>query len=303
MNSLSFCSISVVTCALACLLTFNVSLAKGSVQVDSLFNATMNDFQTELVSLTDSMMEAKVERNRYIASYDFIKILVQALKTENSFDYRFKGLDMISIMYPEDRAFRIFSWQIQNRNGTYRHFGAIQMNERQLKLFALVDASDFTEAHDIRILDKSNWYGCVYYHIERKEYKGQKFYHLFGWDGNDVFSNKKLIDVLVFDSSGEPKFGAPLFTRTKQDTRRVMRFILEYKENAQPSLNYNSEEDMIVYDNLIPLYEESVGVASELVPDGSYRGMKFEKGYWRHIEKVYRGAYEKAPVPNPVDFD
>ena len=290
--------------AFVCFIAFGFTVKSLTASsTDSLFKATMETYEENLLRLTDSITMAKVERNRYVASYDFIKTLVEALKTRNSFDYSFSELETISLVYPEDRSFRIFNWQIQNLNGTYRHFGAIQINQAELKLFPLVDVSDFTEEPQSKVFEGKDWYGCIYYNIITTEHRGKKMYNLFGWDGHDVFSNKKIIDVLTFDRKGVPSFGAPIFTQEKGGSKRVMRFMIEFKETAQTSLNFNDSEKMILYDNLITIHPESVGVNSELVPDGTYRGMKWEKGHWRHIDKVYHGAYEKAPVPNPVDFE
>jgi hypothetical protein len=47
----------------------------------------------------------------------------------------------MSILSPPDSSFRIFTWQLFVNDSTYRHYGAIQMNQKELKLFALRDKS------------------------------------------------------------------------------------------------------------------------------------------------------------------
>ena len=105
------------------------------------------------------------ELNRMAACRKLILTLVAALKSENSFYYSFKQLNTISIQYPPDSSFRIFTWQLFVNDNDYRYFGAIQMNQKSLKLFPLIDRSmNFENAEDTTLTNE-NWYGCIYYNV------------------------------------------------------------------------------------------------------------------------------------------
>jgi len=96
-----------------------------------------------LATLGDSIINGQSEYIRQTACYAFIPYLVRALKINRSFDYKFNSLKTVSMLYPPDSSFRIFCWQLRRENGTYRHYGAIQLNSEELKLYPFYDHSDF----------------------------------------------------------------------------------------------------------------------------------------------------------------
>ena len=81
------------------------------------------------------MVNDSLPEHRFGACKKFIPKLVQALKHKNSFNYPFERLHRISILYPADSTFRIFTWQLYVDKDTYHQYGAIQMNNSELKLF------------------------------------------------------------------------------------------------------------------------------------------------------------------------
>jgi hypothetical protein len=154
------------------------------------------------------------------------------------------------------------------------------------------------------VLENKSWFGAVYYNIIQKELKGTTYYFLFGWDGNDLWSKKKLIEVMYFNNEGKPVFGAPLFEL--EDDKTVNRFIMEFRGDATVTLNYSSEEKMIVFDHLIAPEDRLNDLQFTFIPDGSYSGFKWKKGKWRFVEKLKVnaiGEFDKPPVPKPVNFE
>ncbi len=106
------------------------------------------------------------ELERINANHTFIKTLVKALKTPNSFQYPFDSVKTVSILNSPDNRFRIFSWPIAYNDGSYRFYGAIQINTGgSLKLFPLNDDSfSFFNPQDT-ISDNMKWYGAEYYRV------------------------------------------------------------------------------------------------------------------------------------------
>ncbi|MCH8330512.1 MAG: hypothetical protein IH946_03885, partial [Bacteroidetes bacterium] len=77
--------------------------------------------------LGDSIINGSADSVRAMASYMFIKQLATCLRIDSSFFYPFDSVKRsVSIIYPKDSSFRIFSWQV-NQKGTFRFYGAIQL--------------------------------------------------------------------------------------------------------------------------------------------------------------------------------
>ncbi len=255
-------------------------------------------YEDTLKFLGDSAVQSLNWEIREVATVQFVKKMVQALKIENSYLYPFDSLKTISLIKSEDNNFRIMTWQLTHKDRTYRYYGTIQMNSAQLKMYPLIDMSLFIKNEQDTILSSNNWYGCIYYNIVKKKYKKDVYYLLFGWDGNDMWSNKKIIDVLYFDQMGAPYFGKPLFL-LKDNPAPKTRIIVEYKEDASPNVNYDEQEKMIIISYLRPENPLSEGIGMTYIPDGTYVGFYFKKGLWRFQEKVFDVVMEKPPDYTP----
>jgi hypothetical protein len=128
--------------------------------------------------------------------------------------------------------------------------------------------------------------------------QGRK-YLLMGFDGYSFFERRKLIDVLYFDKEGQPVFGAPVFERPQGRASREHRMIFEYSAEARVKVNWDAEYQMILFDHLLPM-ASPYRAGMTAVPDGSYDGLRLEKGRWVFIDKVFNDAQEEAPRPMPV---
>ncbi|MBS0032233.1 hypothetical protein ACTJJ0_33620 [Chitinophaga sp. 22321] len=283
---------------LACLLTY-------AQQPDAAGLKQLKHDQDTLQVLSEDIFSGKGDDGRERAKDAFIPMLVRALKTKYSFRFPFDSLKTIAIKYPQDSAFRIFTWALERENGFYRHFGAIQMNtaDGQLKLFPLFDASDYITNPDT-ISDNKSWMGCLYYNIIHRHYFNQEFYTLFGWDANNPRSQKKIVEMLTF-KNGAPVFGGPFFSFAEDSTPKPTRnrFIIEYKKESTATLNYNKELDMIVYDHLISETNEPMKKFT-YVSDMDYEGFKWQAGKWMHVNKIFHDAIpmgKGAPTPQPLD--
>lgn len=263
----------------------------------------LHEKEDSLKILANKMINALDGVERQDAAMRFIPHLVEALKVPNSFSYPFDSLKEVSIVYPPDSTFRIFTWAITTNNTNFRFYGALQMKTKNghLKLFPFFDNSEFTVNTDT-ITNNKAWFGALYYKILSNTHKGITYYTLFGWHGYQLRSNEKLLDVLTFKDK-KPVFGAPVFNFPNDSLHEGIknRFILTYKRDGNAGLNYDPDKNMIVYDHLISLNghpEEKY----TLVPDGTYDGFVWKNGYWVHVSKIYDAISEKPPVPSPVNF-
>jgi hypothetical protein len=246
---------------------------------------------------------------RFAADSLFIRQLVRTLKTPYSFNYPFDSIETVSKMYAPDSSFRIFTWQFSRDDKYFRQRGAIQMNtsDGSLKLFPLLDMSEFTKAPEDSVRTPQNWIGSIYYGIVKKSYNNKNYYTLLGFDDNTMSSTKKWIDVLSFDEQGRPQFGGSYFQFPNDSVtgaKANARFSMEFKKDGRARMNYDSEMDMIIFDHLVSESNEPQK-AYTLIPDGDYCGFKWEKGKWVYIDKVFDFKLKdgEAPVPAPIKDD
>jgi len=284
--------------------------------------------QDSLHILSNLIVYDSVPEVRRKACYAFIPKFVSALKLDNSFYFPFDSFETISKIYPADSSFRIFTWQVlmtvpvkltakYSKTGrdtvfqkpVVRYYGVIQMRSKELKMFPLYDASDTLGYGTEKVLTPQNWWGQLYYNIIQETVNGKSYYNLFGYEAPDLYTRRKIIDILTFNEQGQPRFGAPMFyfkyndsTSTKKgDT--LSRFFIEYKYDATPVLNYDRELDMIVFDHVAPPTEKARGATFTYVPDGTYEGFKWINNHWQWIEKVFTFAInedDNPPIPAPL---
>ena len=257
----------------------------------------------------DTLGLAQRFENRKIACYKFIPKLIAALKTDNSFYYPFDSVAEMSKVYPPDSSFRILTWQMHYPKGRFRYYGVIQMRSTKLKIFPLRDLRDTLPFHTQRELTADNWYGQIYYKIIEKMVNKKAYDTLFGFEAADFISRRKIIDILTFDEGGKPHFGAPLFDFKYEDSSHykaidtMSRFFIEYKWSASPTLNYDYNKDMIVFDHLAPPDPRAQGAYFTYVEDGTYEGFKWAGNHWQWVEKVFNFAInedDNPPIPSPL---
>lgn len=295
---------SFVAVALCFFVFVNTSFSQTITAAD---RRILQQKEDSLKKLARTLITDEDKATRMRADSQFVRTLIRALQVKHSFYYPFDSLKGISKLYAPDTTFRIFTWAIEFDEYYTRQRGAIQLRTKDgsLNLISLRDYSEFTENPLDSIRTRYNWIGAVYYNIIKTQHRGKNYYTLFGFDNNNVMSNKKWIEVLSFDEKNQPVFGGHHFTFQKDSIPKPAqhRFLIEYKKKASALVNYIPEFDMILVDHLVSETDEPENKWT-LVPDGDYEGFKWENGKWVHIEKVFDFKLEdgQAPVVNPL-FD
>lgn len=240
--------------------------------------------EDSLAKIAYHIVNAENSTLRQSAIYHFDKLLKETLEKDDAFSYPFDSLKYISVLKPRDKSFKIFTWHLLKDDKTYKYFGYIHIKTQNgIKLFKLIDQSENILQPEDTILNCQNWYGAHYYEIIEKKYKGKNHYTLLGWDGNNNFTSKKIIDVLTFNNDFEPEFGAPVF---ELKNKKKFRYIFEYDAKAVFLLRYNVKKKMIVHDHLSPQKPELEGMFMFYGPDMTYDGLKFKKGKWNLVENI-----------------
>lgn len=278
------------------------SLQVLSAQSEKISDADLNAlhrYEDTLRWLGDSLAYSTDWNTREHAAIQMVRTLVKALKTKNSYYFPLDSQLMITTLYAEDNKFRILTFPLRLKDQTYRYYGAIQMHSSELKLFPLIDMSLFIDKPETVALNSDNWYGAYYYNIKQIKTKEITYYLLFGWDGVDDFTTRKVADVLWFDDAGEPQFGLPIFQMSESEIRQ--RVFIEYKDDASPTFNYNEQYGMIIFDYLRPENPMSEGIYMTYIPDGTYMGFSFDKksNMWMLQQKVFDTILDEAPLDKP----
>ncbi len=256
----------------------------------------------ELTPRAIEIIQGTEATNRIISDSIFVKNWVKLLKTKNSFYYPFDSLITISRIYAPDSSFRIFTWQLVIDENNIRQHGAIQMNtaDGSLKLFPLIDKSDVIENIADTITSNQAWIGAIYYKMIEKEYKKEKYYTLIGYDENNIRSTKKIIEVLHFKDD-LPIFGGGYFLIPNDEIKPhyPARYIMEFKKDASPKLNFDEEMNMIVMEHMISESNEPAK-AWTMIGDGDYDGLKWKGGRWVLVPKIFDQKIPEGKVPTPM---
>lgn len=262
--------------------------------MDRTFHQELYDEQIRLTELMYWAQYGDSTFDRNDANYLFIRGLVRSLRIEGAFDFPFDSLKFISKLYTPDRKYRLFTWQVKQEMGTWRHFGCILTNEQPARVIPLLDRSDEFLGRDDTIFDHKSWYGAAYFQIvpEIKKVKGITYYTLIGYDQHEPFSRRKMIDFLWFDKQGKAHFGAPLL-QTPKGTKH--RFYIEYAADVTAQLRYEASIQRIVFDNLVARHTETAGYGYDDVPDGSFNAFYWKRGKWLYQDNIDVRLGEQTP--------
>lgn len=258
-------------------------------QEDTTALTPLQQYEQQLLALGDSMLDGRTEEVRIAAVKEYIPLLVKSLQEEGSFEYPFDSLRFMKKLVPEDEAFALYNWTLKLDDGTYRYYGALQMNTDSFVLFPLFDLSkNIDTLLEDTVLTHRNWFGAQYYQVVGTKHRRQRYYTLLGWDGHTEMSNKKIIDVLTFDDQGNPVFGAPIFQTEEGQVKK--RLVFEFSNRAVMMLNYLPDYELITYDWLVPPNAQAEGQYFTYIPSGSYDYLRWKKGRWQQEEELFENS-------------
>ncbi len=178
----------------------------------------------------------------------------------------------------------IYTWNTVHRNGLYTHYGfVVTRSKNELRYFELKDKTYEIQDVNTASLSPDNWYGAVYYDMIKKKTADGEHYLLLGWHGNNLMSNKKVVETMYFTESGKVKFGKSLL---KTDRKKYKRVVFEYSRMADMLLHYDVEMDLLVFDHLSPMDPLQTGDFQFYGPDLSYDALRFNGDFWEYVEDI-----------------
>lgn len=224
-------------------------------------------------------------------SEDLWRRMFLLLEHKPLFDNPFAGFKNISTLISSDGVIKIVSWNVEFKNGTNAFYGGFAVRrDDSIRGYTLIDSYLNISSPETASLSMSRWYGAVYYEILVHRYKKNTYYTLLGYNPNNRFSKIRVIESLGLTSSGTPRFGQAII---ELDGKSYKRKIFEYSNRVSMMLRYDSEEKMIVMDNLAPASPLFENDYRQYGPDFTHNALKFEKGKW----VFYSDIILKNPAP------
>jgi len=268
---------------------------------------TLDDYNEVLGVLGKTIISFEDESIRIENNEVFRTFLKNAIKKENSFNFKFDSIVTMSVIKSDDDKLRIYNWAFPYENGTYTYYGFIQLNtEYGFKIIELYDQSDIITSYKYRNFYPDKWFGALYYNILTRETKDKTYYTLLGWDGSTAYTTKKIIDVLTIKDIEEVEFGAPIFdlyTNAKFKPKRVppkpYRMVYEYASMVSMKLNWDKKDKYIIMDHLSPLSTNKDEFAKYYGPDLSFDAFRWINGKWVLSENIKAINTNAKPVKKP----
>jgi len=247
----------------------------AQTQVDSTGDA--------LQKIASAIQSDTIIPNRFKLDSLVTRNLIQVLKHPNSFSFKFDSLKSIQHIEAPDHSFKLFCWQLDLGDGTYRQRAAMQLPtiDGTLKLLPFFDNSDFIEEPTKGVTDRRKWMGAIYYDIVLTEHNNQKYYTLLGFDEQNITTSRKIIEVIHFENN-EPIFGGDFFSYPADDTyptAPIDRFIYTYKKGSNAFIRYEQESKHLVLSELAST-ENNLKLSSTLVPSGNEVFFVWKNGKW-----------------------
>jgi hypothetical protein len=257
----------------------------------------LHNYEDSLTSLGKKVVNGESDPERKNANYAFIKLLVSALKVPNSFLYPFDSVKTVTIVNSPDNRFRLITWHVSNDDGSYRFYGTVQLNSGgNLQMYPLNDYSPALKNPEDSVTDNRKWYGAQYYKII-PVYSPRLYYVLLGWKGFTDKSTKKVIDIISFNN-GKPVLGLPVFDGNGKTRNRI---VFQYTKQASMLLRYVPEQNLIVFDHLVPPDPKLKSQHETYGPDLSYDGYKQKNGRWVFTENLDMRNVPEAQDEQYVD--
>lgn len=244
----------------------------------------------------------ETDEQRISATNELFQGLESILQLPGSFHYPFDSLirTSVSVVQPSDRSFRLYTFNCILSDGDYLNYGFLQVPDgKEIKLYPLMDTI-VRRAKNVsdEILGTGEWLGALYYGVIPVKKKRDRYYILLGYDGMDIHSNVKLMDVLWFDQ-GEPVFGKEIFLDGAYDKTPSCRSIFEFHNDSRMVLRYEEKQNLIVLDKLAPAFPEAVNDFFYYIPSGDYDCYYFKKGMWTRdvLDQMQFGQGKKPKKP------
>lgn len=215
-----------------------------------------------------------------------LKLIIEKNKSQK---LQFDSIPFFAHLKSTDNQIEILNWNINFSDGSFEYFGFV-IHKGFGKVFEMTDKSDEYLNPETKKMKHNNWFGALYYEIVTVKSK-PNYYVLLGWDGNNNYTTKKIIETLSFENESI-NFGIPVF---ESENGTINRVIFEFSKSAVMSLRYQEKEKRIVFDHLAPFQDGADDFFEFYGPDLSFDAYQLKKRNWSYIEDI------DVRAPNKMD--
>ncbi len=241
---------------------------------------------SDIKILFDKLYFAQTDSVKNIINMQILTYMKDYLQEKHNFIEDFEDVKNLYVLESDDNYISILTWAIQYSNSEYKYFGFLKYFDRNGivdYVEKLNDNMTLSSEYSSNKVYPENWYGAVYYKIITKKYKKKRHYVLLGWDANDNFTNKRILDVLFLEDDETPIFGKNVIDF---NNKFISRIVFEYNERSSMMLRFDKKQDMIIWDHLSPSKQELRGHYRYYGPDLSFDALKYEKGIWKFMSDI-----------------
>jgi len=284
------------------LVILSTSVAFGkNIEVDTF----LVNKEYEINEILTKLRAAEDDAEKEFINIDLQAALEELLKYPGVMEYPFESWNTMSTITSPDGAFRIFNWNVEDKNLTHKHYCYVvkpTRGNKDNKVFELKEDKVTISPKPETTLTPNNWYGALYYKIIPVQKGSKTYYTVLGFSGKDRSSNQKLLDVFYFKGKSM-RMGFPLFQEAKDSKRLKRRVFFEYSEKAIFTMNQNDKIGGIVFDHLIPESPNLEGIYEFYIPDMTYDCYRNKDGIWRYEEDViaYNDPNKKIKQWHPTE--
>jgi hypothetical protein len=244
------------------------------------------DFEMVVQKMFYRMINTKEDEIKEKINDTIRNHFIDFLDNTGSFEHDFDSLNSIGAVKSEDKKLKIYTWNLPYSDGSHGFYGFIQLRPDDKEPPVNVELQHNPKKipnFENAIITASDWYGALYYDIISTKHKGETYYTLLAYDPHDIFTNRKIIDILNVRNGNMVSFGKAIF---QMQNKSLYRVVFEYSARVGMMLRFNEPMDMIVYDHLSPSSPAYEGRYQYYGPDFSYDGFEFDDGFWIHQEDI-----------------
>lgn len=270
-------------------------------------NLSAQNLEEGLYSISQQIIESPSNDIKLIKNAELKEMIENHLMNDFKMIHSIDSNRLIYELISDDKNIQILTWAILFEK-EWSYFGYIKSYnsiKKQFEVFELIPSDFYNSIHSNEICSPENWPAAIYYKIVETTYKDKKYYTLLGWTPQKDQTAYKIIDVINISKSGKVYFGKTKLFKIDKDYQKRIRFaynyqskfLLDYGEYRYQRRIWNKkkrkyeieeyEENLIVFDHLIPLYPDLADMDEFMVPVGnSIDAFAFKKGKWTFISDI-----------------
>ena len=202
-------------------------------------------YEDSLLHYSSAILKERDDDKKFALSKQMEYFVEKAARQKSSIEYGFDTLNYISVLTSDDKKFRVFTWTIKKKDGTYKYYGLSQSfikTTKSYKYNRLNDQTSRLRRSDSKTLNPKKWLGAYYYKLIQNKANGKIYYTLLGWKGLDKVASMKVIEVATVRSNGDVTFGYPIFSIKGFDyvkNKRARRLVFKYSAQIKMYLDYD----------------------------------------------------------------